>query len=305
MALRILLPLLLGLSACVIGSDKYTKPRDLPQASIVDRLRVLAVKAEPPEARPGELVTLEGLIVDPNLDSPLVIWLACESDDDSGTGLGCAIDFNAVLSSTSNFEELVEAGVIGMEPGFSPSYTPPEDLLDNLAEEDRAEGLYLTIQVTAIPSNLLTASSDQTEEFDFNAIEIAYKRLIVSEADTPNENPEITGFMVNGQTIAPGQVAEIEADTTTSLEPIFSSDSVQTYEYTTRDGVVETREEEPYLTWYTSAGSYFSPYSIYPFFETKWFQSETTDTEGSWWVVVRDRRGGMTWHEQRWQITNL
>jgi len=268
----------------------------------VDRLRVLAVKADPPEARPGETVTLEGLIADPNAASPFVIWLACAAEDDSGTGFGCALDLESIDMEASTMEELAEAGVIGFEPGFSPSYTSPLNLLDELPAEEQAEGIYVTIQVMAIPDDLFNAS--EGDDFDFNQVEVAYKRLIVSEATTPNHNPEIISFHVDDEEIAPGATVEVPAGQTFILEPEFSEDSFETYEYTNSSGVTETRTEEPYVTWYSTAGQLFSPYSVHPYRDVTWNAPEEAGVSGVWWAVIRDRRGGMTWYEQPWTTTD-
>src|SRR5262249_9592829 len=61
--------------------------QDLPSASFIDKLRVLAVQAEPPEVAPGEMTHLRRLAVEPPVPSPDVdagalqpistLWLAC------------------------------------------------------------------------------------------------------------------------------------------------------------------------------------------------------------------------------------
>jgi hypothetical protein len=290
----------LAATSCVIGSEKHQRPRDLPQSYQVDRLRILAVKAEPPEARPGETISFEGLVVDPTGDGPFVVWLACPAADESGTGFGCALDLENLDFESATIEELAEAGVIGFEPGFSPAYTAPDDLLEGLSPEEQQEGAYVTIQVTAIPNTVLTGESDNAEGFDFNEVEIAYKRLIVSEATTPNQNPTIDSFLVDDDAIAPSTIAVIPPGETVSLEAVFSDDSYESYEYTNSDGDTELRDEEPYITWYTTGGEMLSPYSVHPYTKTAWVAPETADTSGFLWAVVRDRRGGMTWHAQPW-----
>lgn len=68
--LSALLPLMLApmLAACL---------EDLPSPSVVDDLRVLAVKAEPAEASPGDSVALEALVVDPLARPVRYAWYAC------------------------------------------------------------------------------------------------------------------------------------------------------------------------------------------------------------------------------------
>ncbi|HZS41516.1 MAG TPA: hypothetical protein VFF06_32020 [Polyangia bacterium] len=74
---------------------------DLPPVGVVDKLRLLAVRAEPPEPAPGETVALDALIVEPlvqpadggggaNPAAPSAVWLACPSvADASGTLTPC------------------------------------------------------------------------------------------------------------------------------------------------------------------------------------------------------------------------
>ena len=62
--------LLTGVFGCAMGPSAET---------LVDELRVLAVLADKPEARPGETVALESLVVDP-LDAGLPISPSFEID---------------------------------------------------------------------------------------------------------------------------------------------------------------------------------------------------------------------------------
>ena len=50
---------------------------DLSDAAFVDGLRLLGAQAEPPEAAPGEMVTLRAWVVDPHGGSIAVTWSAC------------------------------------------------------------------------------------------------------------------------------------------------------------------------------------------------------------------------------------
>ena len=59
---------LLMLSGCLTQS--------LSPAWFIDRTRLLAVRAEPAEPRPGDLVTFTSLAVDPAQDL-LIVWTGC------------------------------------------------------------------------------------------------------------------------------------------------------------------------------------------------------------------------------------
>ena len=67
------LDLLISLLLCLGGCSS-----DLPAASFIDKLRVLAVRASPPEIAPGETTTLDALTVEPLLSPTalaVLLWL--------------------------------------------------------------------------------------------------------------------------------------------------------------------------------------------------------------------------------------
>lgn len=284
--------LLLGLSGCVIGSDKYPRPRDLASVTIVDNLRLLAVVADPPEARPGEQVSFSALIADPNGENPLVAWLACPPDE--AGSLGCAVDLSAI-SPDATPDELAALGVIGFEPGLPPTYVPDATLLDALDPAAREEGIQITIEVAAFPAAILAANPD---EIDFADVETGYKRLIVSEALTPNHNPVIDGFTVDGVPVPDGATAELDPDQLYELGITIPDAAIEAYEYTNSAGIAEERTEEPYADWYCTGGNVKEFNTLYPYTQSDYITS-TEPGDVTCWIVVRDRRGGMAWRMQK------
>lgn len=283
------------LTGCVIGGDRYPRPRDLAPAWLVDRPRVLGIRASPPEVRPGETVTFEALVPTPGATAPYtVIWLACPPADDGGIGFGCPIPETLDLTDVN---ALAALGVIGVEPFLPPVYTVPDDALDGLAPADRAEGLYTLIQVTALPPDLLDPAT-APDTLDFNEIEAAYKRLVVSEAATPNQNPEIVAFTADGIVVPPGAPLHVTAGQDYDLSVQLSPTAIETYTFVTSEGTPEDREEEPYLSWYATAGEVEEPVTLFPYPEATWTAPATVGETGTVWAVLRDRRGGMAWWAQ-------
>jgi hypothetical protein len=87
--MRLVLMVVLGLIA---GCDN-----DLPVASFVDKLRVLAVQADPPEVAPGARSKLQVLAVEParpqGPTAPLsAVWLACRLSPGVSNPLPCGLD---------------------------------------------------------------------------------------------------------------------------------------------------------------------------------------------------------------------
>lgn len=289
---------LLATSACVIGNEKYPRPRDLEESWLVDRSRLLAVAAEPPEIRPGETARFSALFPQPDQDEPWArIWLACPVED-GGAGFGCELDLGGTGTGLTGGS--IPEGFIGFEPGLPPEYTAPTDLLDGIVDErERTEGVQILAQVSALPTEVL---DDPSADIDFNEIEAGFKRLVVSEASTPNNNPLIDAFVVDRLAIPVDAVVHVTGGQRYELGVILEEALVEEYEYLTRDGVVELREEEPWAAWYTTGGDMLEPVTLYPYNEATWEAPKNPGEDGTWYVVVRDRRGGMTWHEQDWVV---
>lgn len=301
--LQLLAPVLwLPLAGCPIGNDRYLRPIDLDPSWRIDRLRVLAVQAEPPEARPGEEVRFNVLLVDPQEQAGGVLWIACPPERASGSGFGCGLSGDLDFASDGASE-----GIIGFQPGLNPRYTPPDTILDELDENERYEGVYQLIQVAAIPQRLLDdgfGEGDFGGDIDFGEVAVAYKRLVVSEAITPNRNPEIAGFSVDGWVVPPDTVVEVDPEERYDIGVFLPESSLERYIFVRSDGTLEYRREEPFVSWYADGGTIQRSDSLFPFLDTPWRAppADAEITEGSWWAVVRDRRGGMAWTQVRWRL---
>lgn len=294
--LSITLPVLAALALTACDSPRT----ELSSSWMIDRLRILAVKAEPAEPGPGDTVTFEGLVVSPDLELELVMWIGCLGSDLDV--FGCEIDAT-ILDDIGDldpdemtpeelfelYETLQEAGLMGVEPYLPPSFTVPDDILDDLGEEERNEGLSLFVQVTAIPEGAL----DQDDS------ELGLKRVPVSDAATPNHNPVIDHLLFDGVEIGPATTVEVDAGESYVLEPILSDDAIESYEYQDVSGAVEERIEEPYFSIYIEQGSLDAVNTLYPYSDFEWTApSDPAGPELTLWIIAQDRRGGMSWWTQ-------
>jgi hypothetical protein len=292
----LLLPLLAG---CVINGDKYPRPRDLTPAWKVDKPRILAVVAEPPEARPGELVTFSALVGRPPGDEDLDyrVWLACPLDESVGATCGTSLD--GLDLEELDPEALAELGLIGFEPFLPPAYVVPTDALDALSPEDRLEGTYVLVQTTVLPPE---AIEDPEVQLDPATLEASYKRLVVSLAPTPNHNPGFVAFGVDGIRVPADGVVHVDRLQVYDLEVVLSAGSIETYTFVNSDGVEEERVEEPYVAWYATDGDMTEEVTLYPYLQATWVAPERSGTRGTWYAVARDRRGGMAFWTQSWVV---
>lgn len=278
----------LGLPAC------YEKPT-LSESWQLDRLRILAVRAEPAEPQPGEEVNFTALVYSPDGAVVPTIWFACLPD--SADDYGCEID-PALMEELESLDpenldpddlaaiyaELVAAGLIGATPYFEPTWTAPEDALAGLDEIAAREGVSAVVTIQAVPEG-----ADSEDD-----VELAYKRLPISLAETPNHNPAITQWTVGGQPVEDGATITVGVGEAISIAANLAEDAVEDYIYVDEQGASETRTEEPYFTWYASGGAFDDNTTLYPINAVGFSAPEEAGTT-TVAVTVRDRRGGMGW----------
>ncbi len=279
--------MLLTLLACTTS--------ELSESWQIDRLRVLGVAAEPAEPRPGDTVALRALVVGPEAPG-LVVWVACVTGDDDANGcVGDTSAFSTVFEdgavTPDEQQALADAGLVGVEPFLPPVWSIPADALDALAPEDRAEGISAFVNVTAIPGPLDAEAPPSLEEAD---LELAYKRVPISESATPNHNPRVEGILVDGTFVPDGGTVVLDAGQTYDWEPVLADDAVETYTYVTETGIAEEREEIPSVQLYATEGAFSQTAALYPDL-ARIYTTPTTPGSHGVWAVVRDRRGGMGW----------
>ena len=258
---------------------------ELSQNWQLDRTRILGAQAEPPEAKPGDIVQFRSLVFSPDsIES--VVWFACLPD--GATSFGCTIDPSLLEGlqegDSPDITALIDAGFAGAEPAFSPTWTVPEDALNGLSDAQKNDGLSAFVTVSAIPA-------DATEESDF---EVAYKRFPISTSDTPNHNPIIDQISINDIPYSSQEVFIATAGETYTLNPIFDEIHVETYSFLNREGDLEDRIEEPYFSWFTEGGAFDQPISLYPSSSVEW-TAPPNPYSGRIITIMRDRRGGMAW----------
>ena len=285
----------LALFIAVAASSAGCKRNPMAQSYQLDRLRVLAVRGTPAEPQPGETVSFESYVYLPEGELDLTVWFACLPE--GATDFGCELDSEALdgledldpesmtpEEQAELFAALLEAGLIGIEPYLPPTWEAPADALEGLDDVAQREGVSALVTVQAIPPD--------AEEAD--DIELAYKRIPISLATTPNHNPDLAGLLIDGEAVDLDQPVELARGREYEIEPVLSDDAIEAYSYLTEDSVEEEREEEPYFSWYIEDGSLDQSVTLYPTSSAAWTTPDEA-FEGELRVVVRDRRGGMGW----------
>jgi hypothetical protein len=297
----------------------------MSQSWQLDRLRLLGLRAEVAgvadpvlgtraEPRPGETVTFTSLTYNPEGSAEVgSIWFAClpdgansygcDADEDAFEALGALDDDSTMEEFYAALEAAQEAGLIGLPPLFQPEWTIPVNALDELSETERLEGLSAFITITLSDSTYEPDAADAEEDsHDQDGTEVGFKRMPVSEALTPNHNPDITDFSVAGERLNGAAGFTAKRGYTYIIEPVIPDAHTETYVYLNSVGEEEYRTEEPFFTWYSELGAlakakqarFDQPLSLAPALSVEWTAPRVATTLYLH-VVVRDRRGGMGW----------
>ena len=213
--------ILLGLGGCQSFSD--------PPVSFVAGLRVLGLKAEPPQIAPGASTTVTSLVVDTDGGTPTASWNQCNLPPLPGQTV------NASCVDGSAGAELQPIG-----DGLTLPFVMPQVTAASLGDPDATGGVYLP----------LVAAVDASPQ----AVTAVY-RLRLADAAPANTNPTIADvFSVD----AAGAMSALDATAPTtvhsgdalSLTVTFAPDSAQTY--TAANGAVTT--ETLTTSWFCTAG---------------------------------------------------
>lgn len=284
---------LIALTAC--GSD-------LSDGSRVEKLRLLALRAEQPFARPGERIGLRLLAVDAG-ERPLQYALSTCTNPKGSTADGC-------LAALDHPFEPLELEVDRF------SIEVPEDLLEGLSESARLSALFGAI-VVACPGEIergqtsgvpVVCRDEMGERLPIEAFEVGVKRIFLRERDR-NLNPEITRLTWDGDDWPEDQVPEVRACANATTEDIEDCDEalrnrISVESTAPESGVDEngTRfEEQQVVQFYASQGVFERPVRIAGEADNHWAAQEKSE-DARLWFVVRDDRGGVGWTSRQVRV---
>lgn len=183
---------------------------DLPSPAHIDKLRVLAIEADPPEVGAGDTLTLRALAVHPDFPANAIElkWRAClipersagfagsGGNSASGGGSYSLNDPGTCFDVAPGTEGTVELGT-----GTEVTLTIPADFLEDTEALAALIGLPASsaeLVALAAPFILQIAGVNVTVALEATLPDgtklTAFKRVNVSTATTPNVNPENVAF---------------------------------------------------------------------------------------------------------------
>lgn len=306
---------------------------DLPPAFRVDKLRVLAVRAEPPEVAPGEAVAVDALVALPpprgGDPAPAIsrLWLACRQLPSASPPVACGVGgagglLPDDLAADGAAPDLLhcskdpEARLCGLGTGEAARYAPPASAL---GDGDRGEVILTLVAADAHAGGAigcaLAARGNGGAPVDPDHCVIALKRLVVSRAARPNRNPTLTALDLDGRSLLDGSA-------TFALAPAKPTEAdAHPLRVTRAPGSAEPLDDGRYevllAQWFATAGTIKNLRTSFQRADcddacqktdldattATPFTAPTPDGAAAFapdgqvlvWVVVRDDRGGVAW----------
>ena len=278
------------------------RPDFAERESFVDRTQVVAVHIEPPEAKPGELVTTSLLVVSPNgpIDSPPASWAFCATPklltENGSVSAACLAggvtpiaDANGGVSALlpmtgcSDFgPETQSADVRPRDPDVTGGFFVP--IRARTAGDPGATPL-VAFGFARLTCNLAMASADLATTFKAQYKPNANPKLLPIEA-------HVDGSAVSWDAIPRGAHVLLRAS--------WPPEDAESYAlFDMRNQAIVTRRESLRVSWFTTAGSFDRDRT------GRTEDEQETFTENTWsapddartthlWFVLRDSRGGLS-----------
>lgn len=282
---------------------------DFDPGSRVTDLRVLAVRADQPFARPGETVTLDALAHDPSQRPIEWGWAACVTPDDTDV----ASCMQAIGKDVAAGKAIASAG--GRDVTHF-QVTVPEDALARVAPEAR-RGAFVGVLVAACPAHLVL-QPDRVDCVDGSGAPLpsgawvfGIKRITIRERDR-NANPSIASVTFDGAPWAEDEVKDVDACDTDGNrfdrcpESVTHRVAAVPAAEATEHGVDELTQpfdESLVVQGYATEGMFEHEVRVGDSPETRWVaRAAARGREQSLWFVVRDDRGGVTWATRRVRV---
>jgi hypothetical protein len=274
--------------AVASGATISCKPDFGVRESLVDREEVIAVRTDPPEAKPGDAVTFSVLVAAPSgtVAAPPTAWAWCATPklltDNGAVSAACAKDGVVPVGVTGGAvaAAIPESACFDFGPETRSADQRPRD-------PDVTGGYFQPIRATVggdvvafgfarIACNLANTSGDLAADFRARYV--------------PNKNP----------TLAPlGAPAEAARGSRIMIRTSWAPEDAETY--LVLDAAAQalvTRRESMRVSWYATAGSFEHDRT------GRTEEDPESFTEDAWtapdapgpvhlWAVLRDARGGV------------
>jgi len=266
-----------------------------PSDTLVTTPRILAIKAEPADAKPNTAATYTALVASPDAagDAASIVWRFCIAPkpltENNSVSSECLDDASLVAAGTGS---AVTAKTPAKACAFFGPDTPPggfrprdADVTGGYYQPLRADGADIptVFYLARILCNLADAPVDVATEF--------------AKTYTPNQNPHL-GPLVARVEGALSPLDAIPAGARVELEASWPAEDAETYAYFDRASqTLVSKRESMRVAWFASDGTFDTG-------STGRAEDDfASDVQNGWvappragavrlWLVLRDSRGG-------------
>ncbi len=306
------LGLTLGVSLISACGSSYDPP------SLINKLRVLAVRAEPPFLRPTGNTILTPLVV--GLDEPLCYaWAFCPFAwpkdgqyrcfdprllQPVGAGASATVTPAHMLATLAKVPEVFADLGVALPKGLDPKRDPAE------AQDVELQVLFKVATLQSVggkcPSDIATWI--EAPCVDREACVAGVKRLaLVTTAEAAHTNPKLEGLRLDGvlwpddltPTVVPYRGDPDDTflglkEGAIRLLPVWSEDSLEPIGARLDPGASGVRNESLLFSWFSTAGDYQKQRSFDDFPDNALLPPERAGPIRIW-LVARDGRNGVDW----------
>lgn len=261
---------------------------DFDPGSLVNKLRVLAVSADQPFAMPGQTVMLEALAYDPEQRAISWGWGTCKASESTN-----AVD---CLRQTS-FAQL-EMGADRTKYSLTVPLTSAS---------------YVGVVVVACPGTIQAGSTDTLpiacvdemgNPLPLEQFEVGLKRIFVRDSSL-NSNPVLQGVTLEGadwteQTAASAVCKQQPCSDYADQKIVLRADGASEQSVDLQGSPIT---EQSVVQFYATGGEFDADVKLASEPDTKWHANpEDAGKRITFWFVVRDDRGGVSWVERSLQV---
>jgi len=265
---------------------------NLPKQSIVDKLRVLAVQANPAELVIADTLpaaTLNALAIEPSGAPIQLQWALCPlpANLPPPASLDCPGSHGIALPQDGNSVARLDLADPSTQPFWDVLYRTPDGT--PLTDEQRASTL--SAGTTAVAGFSATAGGEELDGF---------AQVPLRSAGAPiNHNPSLIGLLVNGAELPADGSGVLHAGVKVRLQPVPASDAKEdtgnglealNFSFFATDGDISSLRS----TDQTSTGE--------PADSSIDYTAPNTTGSVRLWVVIRDGRGGVGWITRTAQV---
>jgi hypothetical protein len=260
----LLFSLLVFMISC--GDDKLKKVETLTS------FRVLAIETATPELTQttGLSVTARPYISDTN-GAGRTISAVVDGCIDPGISFGAEVTCEGNASKVSVAYSINTSTLTNLNSGwgtYSSSLSIPDTIFAGRTDRDKYNGVPYII--------VFKFTVDGAEHKSF-------RRILVTNRTALNSNPTLSGFLLNGSTLAKPNLNDYLSATVSNAE---------NYNFILVDGTTENRNESLTMAWYVSSGELNT--SKVNASESVQYKSSSPSTSLLIIGVLRDERGGVS-----------